>query len=202
MRSSGCSGPVARSSMNPRRSVWHLHRASFIELRRHLYGYGMGLSAYITKYLADPATRGQLLRQVPSGVIHMLGLWGRADAEGGATRRSYSPRHVGWRPGLSPIGGRAAPGGGTRDARSSRDNGGSRRSAMASPDRSGSAAPLGARHVGDRPGSREAGRCQPVRPPAGIAPDIFRTGSCSSSSPSASSWLAESSQVHGWPSTS
>ena len=68
----------------PSAIVWHLHRASFIELRRHLYGYGMGLSAYITKYLADPATRGQLLRQVPSGVIHMLGLWGRADAEGGS----------------------------------------------------------------------------------------------------------------------
>ena len=64
----------------PSAIVWHLHRAAIGELRNQLFGYGMGLSAYVTKYLADPATRSQLLRRIPSGVAHMFSLWGRPDA--------------------------------------------------------------------------------------------------------------------------
>lgn len=63
----------------PSAIVWHLHRAVFEELRRQLYGFGMGLSAYISKYLADPATRWELLRRIPPAVLHMLSLWGRAE---------------------------------------------------------------------------------------------------------------------------
>jgi GT2 family glycosyltransferase len=66
----------------PSAIVWHLHRAAFEELRRQLYGFGVGLSAYVTKYLADPATRWQLVRRIGPGVLHMLSLWGRA--EGGS----------------------------------------------------------------------------------------------------------------------
>jgi GT2 family glycosyltransferase len=66
----------------PSAIVWHLHRAAFEELRRQLYGFGMGLSAYVTKYLADPTTRWQLLKRIPPGVLHMLSLWGRG--EGGS----------------------------------------------------------------------------------------------------------------------
>lgn len=66
----------------PSAIVWHLHRAAFGELHRQLYGFGMGLSAYITKYLADPATRWQLLRRIPPAVLHMLSLWGRPKGGG------------------------------------------------------------------------------------------------------------------------
>jgi GT2 family glycosyltransferase len=61
----------------PSAIVWHLHRTTFEELYRLLYGYGMGLSAYVTKYLAGADTRPAVLRRVPAGVRHMLGLWRR-----------------------------------------------------------------------------------------------------------------------------
>ena len=66
----------------PSAIVWHLHRTAFEELSRQLYGFGMGLSAYVTKYLADPDTRWELLQRIPSGVLHMLSLWGRAEGGG------------------------------------------------------------------------------------------------------------------------
>jgi GT2 family glycosyltransferase len=71
----------------PAALVWHIHRTTYHELREHLYGYGVGLTAYITKYLLDPDSRGELLRRLPPSVLHMLQLWGRADA-GRATRAS------------------------------------------------------------------------------------------------------------------
>jgi GT2 family glycosyltransferase len=64
----------------PSAIVWHVHRATLEELREHMYGYGLSLTAYITKYLADPATRGELLQRVPLGMLHMLKLWRRTDA--------------------------------------------------------------------------------------------------------------------------
>ena len=73
---------LARRSIvyEPSAIVWHVHRAGFEELRQQLFTYGMGISAYVTKYLADPATRSQVLRRVPPGVAHMLSLWGRPEA--------------------------------------------------------------------------------------------------------------------------
>ncbi len=52
----------------PAAVVWHHHRVAPEDLKRQLYGYGLGLSAYITKLLTDRATLGLVLRRVPVGV--------------------------------------------------------------------------------------------------------------------------------------
>ena len=42
--------------------------------------FGVALGAYLTKQLTDRETRHDLLRRVPGGAMHMLGLWRRAGA--------------------------------------------------------------------------------------------------------------------------
>ena len=52
--------PACSIAYEPSAIVWHIHRASFDELRPHMYGYGVGLGAYMTKYLrskSDEARR-------------------------------------------------------------------------------------------------------------------------------------------------
>ena len=48
--------------------VWHHHRSDLAGLRRQIFGYGTGLSAFITKHLLDPDTRPDLLRRIPPGI--------------------------------------------------------------------------------------------------------------------------------------
>ena len=67
----------------PSAIVWHIHRASYDELRPHMYGYGVGLGAYMTKYLSQRATRRDVLKRLPRSAIHMLRLWGRPSDGGG-----------------------------------------------------------------------------------------------------------------------
>ncbi len=50
---------------------WHHHRGDFPTLRRQMFGYGCGLSAYLTKYLLNPRTGGRLILRVPAGVAHL-----------------------------------------------------------------------------------------------------------------------------------
>ena len=57
-----------RSCTSPRRSCGHHHRVAPEALKRQLYGYGLGLSAYITKLLTDRSTLGAVLRRVPVGL--------------------------------------------------------------------------------------------------------------------------------------
>jgi GT2 family glycosyltransferase len=52
----------------PRAIAWHVHRATSDELARQVFGYGVGLSAYLTKLLAGPM-RGDVLRRVVSGAV-------------------------------------------------------------------------------------------------------------------------------------
>ena len=52
----------------PAAVVWHHHRVAPEALKRQLYGYGLGLSAYITKLLTDRTTLGAVLRRVPVGM--------------------------------------------------------------------------------------------------------------------------------------
>lgn len=47
--------------------VWHHHRADRSGLLRQMFGYGTGLSAFLTKCLLQRGTRGELLRRVPVG---------------------------------------------------------------------------------------------------------------------------------------
>lgn len=55
----------------PSALLWHHHRADGDALMSQLYGYGTGLSAFLTKCLLQRGTRGELLRRVPSGLRRM-----------------------------------------------------------------------------------------------------------------------------------
>jgi hypothetical protein len=52
----------------PSAIVWHHDRGNLEELRKQMFGYGPGLSAFLTKHLIDPRTRAKLLRRIPKGL--------------------------------------------------------------------------------------------------------------------------------------
>jgi len=52
----------------PASIVWHHHRSDLDGLRRQIFGYGTGLSAFLTKHLMDGDTRPDLLRRIPQGI--------------------------------------------------------------------------------------------------------------------------------------
>ena len=53
----------------PAAVVWHHHRATEESLLKQMYGYGTGLTAYLTKLLLDRSMRSQLLRRAPHGLL-------------------------------------------------------------------------------------------------------------------------------------
>lgn len=55
----------------PASLVWHSHRADLEGLRRQMYSYGTGLTAFYMKHLLSRATRVELLRRVPRGVVKL-----------------------------------------------------------------------------------------------------------------------------------
>lgn len=70
-------------SYEPSALVWHEHRIDDESLRRQMYAYGLGLTAYITKYLLGQRSRAALLRRLPDGLRYALGLLRRSrDAAG------------------------------------------------------------------------------------------------------------------------
>ena len=56
----------------PAAVVWHHHRATEESLLKQMYGYGSGLTAYLTKLVLDRSTRTQLLRRAPAGVKQIV----------------------------------------------------------------------------------------------------------------------------------
>ena len=89
----------------PAAIVWHHHRADRAGLLSQMYGYGAGLSAFITKCLVRPETRRDVLRRVPAGLrraIRIGGetgerLAGRTKAPAGVRQREWA----GWLAGPS-----------------------------------------------------------------------------------------------------
>ena len=67
-------------SYEPTALVWHKHRADDASLRNQMYAYGMGLSAYITKYLVAPRSRGEVARKAFGGLRHIVLLARRSQA--------------------------------------------------------------------------------------------------------------------------
>lgn len=58
----------------PAALVWHQHRADDDALRSQLYGYGTGLTAYLTKYLTNPATSLDIAGRVLAGLARMASI--------------------------------------------------------------------------------------------------------------------------------
>jgi GT2 family glycosyltransferase len=65
----------------PSALAWHTHRADRAGLRRQLFGYGVGLSAYLAKHLTDRSRIKELVVKAPAGVAHARSLLARDDAD-------------------------------------------------------------------------------------------------------------------------
>jgi GT2 family glycosyltransferase len=70
----------------PSAIVWHVHRAGDDALRRQLFGYGLGLTAFLTKYVIDGGTRRDILRRLPAGARRIPRLWSPEEISGPAPR--------------------------------------------------------------------------------------------------------------------
>jgi GT2 family glycosyltransferase len=87
----------------PSALVWHHHRADDESLRRQMFSFGTGLTAYLTKLLLQADTRAEVLRRVPSGVRRMVRirgttierLHGRLAPSRGAVLREFAGLAVG-----------------------------------------------------------------------------------------------------------
>jgi GT2 family glycosyltransferase len=55
----------------PSALVWHHHRADADSLSRQMFGYGAGLTAYLTKLMLQPATALDVLSRVPAGLVRI-----------------------------------------------------------------------------------------------------------------------------------
>lgn len=58
----------------PAALVWHHHRADRAALLGQMYGYGTGLSAFLTKALLQADTRREVLGRIPLGLRRMAGI--------------------------------------------------------------------------------------------------------------------------------
>ena len=67
-------------SYEPSALVWHEHRVDDESLRRQMYAYGLGLSAYLTKYLLGRRSGPALVRRLPGVARHALKLMRRSRA--------------------------------------------------------------------------------------------------------------------------
>ena len=82
----------------PSAVVWHHHRADEQALLRQLYGYGTGLTAYLTKLLLQRHTRYRVLARIPAGAMRMARIRRETErrldrhtaAPGGAVRREFA----------------------------------------------------------------------------------------------------------------
>lgn len=82
-----CRSILAGASLcyEPSAVVWHHHRADAAGLQAQMYGYGLGLTAYLAKLLFARQTRRDLLSRVPAGLRHVAYLRRRTADRGGAT---------------------------------------------------------------------------------------------------------------------
>ncbi|MFF3719515.1 glycosyltransferase [Streptomyces prasinus] len=64
-----------RLHYTPRALVWHHHRETWADLETQAFGYGAGLTAYLTAVLVDrPALLPAFLARLPRGLSHARGL--------------------------------------------------------------------------------------------------------------------------------
>lgn len=56
----------------PAALAWHLHRSDAAGLERQLFGYGIGLTAYLTKHALQPRVALEMAGKLPRAVRHAL----------------------------------------------------------------------------------------------------------------------------------
>jgi GT2 family glycosyltransferase len=76
----------------PTAIAWHVHRGEMDSLRAQLYGYGKGLTAYLTKQMSDPKRAWDIARQAPRGIGYAKSLLSRPGSTGTRGRDSRALR--------------------------------------------------------------------------------------------------------------
>jgi len=63
--------------------VWHYHRSSMLGLRRQMFGYGSGLTAYVTKHVLQRQSRRAIATRIPRGLAHLTVMGRESRRSGG-----------------------------------------------------------------------------------------------------------------------
>ncbi|MER7485203.1 glycosyltransferase [Streptomyces sp. NPDC126497] len=86
-----------RLHYTPRALVWHHHRETWADLEAQAYGYGAGLTAYLTAILVNrPALLPAFLARLPRGLAHARALTGARDTDGGGAPGGHGARAHPW----------------------------------------------------------------------------------------------------------
>ncbi|UUN27265.1 glycosyltransferase [Streptomyces sp. FIT100] len=92
-----------RLRYTPDALVWHHHRETPQDLRNQAYGYGAGLTAYLTAVLARrPALLPALLARLPRGLAHARAMTARREGGHGVPGQ-HGAHHHPWPRGLSRL---------------------------------------------------------------------------------------------------
>ncbi|MFD8198299.1 glycosyltransferase [Streptomyces sp. NPDC059701] len=87
----------ARLHYTPTALVWHHHRESWRDLETQAYGYGAGLTAYLTAILVNrPALLPAFLARLPRGLAHARVLTAVRDTDGGGAPGGHDERTHPW----------------------------------------------------------------------------------------------------------
>ncbi|MFJ8541072.1 glycosyltransferase [Streptomyces sp. NPDC093586] len=86
-----------RLHYTPTALVWHHHRETWRDLETQAYGYGAGLTAYLTAVLVNrPALLPAFLARLPRGLAHARGLTAVRDTDGGGAPGAHDERTHPW----------------------------------------------------------------------------------------------------------
>ncbi|MEV0094715.1 glycosyltransferase [Streptomyces sp. NPDC050738] len=94
-----------RLRYTPQAVVWHHHRETWKDLENQAYGYGAGLTAYLTAIiLRRPGLLPALLARLPRGLAHALSITAsRADTAGGSIPGEHGTHDYPWPRSLSRL---------------------------------------------------------------------------------------------------
>ncbi|MFH9003673.1 glycosyltransferase [Streptomyces afghaniensis] len=86
-----------RLRYTPSALVWHHHRETWQDLETQAYGYGAGLTAYLTAVLVNrPALLPAFLARLPRGLAHARALTAVRETEGGGAPGDHDTRTHPW----------------------------------------------------------------------------------------------------------
>ncbi|MFI6852338.1 glycosyltransferase [Streptomyces sp. NPDC050416] len=86
-----------RLRYTPSALVWHHHRETWQDLESQAYGYGAGLTAYLTAVLVNrPALLPSFLARLPRGLAHARALTAVRETEGGGAPGDHDTRTHPW----------------------------------------------------------------------------------------------------------
>ncbi|MFF2774800.1 glycosyltransferase [Streptomyces sp. NPDC058052] len=93
-----------RLRYTPDALVWHHHRETWQDLRNQAYGYGAGLTAYLTATLVRrPALLPALLARVPRGLAHARTMTAERGGGSDGVPGEHGTRHHPWPASLSRL---------------------------------------------------------------------------------------------------